>query len=173
MAPLPPENTERYTVFYTTGGNQHTTQVRTDSMSPSTFGTFFGAIMDALDPNLFATVIDVVTFAASGSTINNPVTSGIEGATFGTGSPTILEEPNYVDFVGRSTGGRRVRMTVFGISDLGGNFRVSAGEFGSVDTVVALLNAEPAAGFAIDGIKAIWKSYANTGLNSYWQRKQR
>lgn len=173
MAPLPPNNTAVYEVFYTTSSEQHSTQVRTDAVSPAAFGTFFDSIMDALSPNLFSLVIDEVTFRPALSTISNPVTTGIEGNTYGSLVASTLEKPQYLSFVGRSSGGRRNRMTFFGLTDLGTNFRVSAGEFASVDAVTAILNGATGIGIAIDGLETIWKSYANAGVNSYWQRKLR
>lgn len=173
MAPLPSNNTSVYFVFYTSGGNSHTTQVRTDSISPSVFGTTMDTFFQALEPNLFEMTVDTVTFRPALSTVSNPVVTGIEGNAYGSGTPITLEEPQYVDFVGRSSGGRRNRITIFGISDLGANYRISAGEFTSVDDVITLLSADPDFGIAIDGLATIWKTYANTGQNYHWQRKQR
>lgn len=174
MAPLPVENTQRFVIRYASGGNEHVFNIRTDdTITPAAMGTALDAFLDALGPNLYALVIlDAVQYD-SGSTVSFPVTLGIEGSTYGTGSPSVLNEAAYIDFVGRSPGGRRVKITTFGPTDLGGNYRVNVGEFGSIAAVLAVLNGSPGIFVAIDGQDANWKPYANTGYNSYWEREQR
>lgn len=173
MAPLSPDNTERFNVYYTAGAHQHSMQIRTDSMSPATLGGYVDTLLTELTSLMSATTIDYVTYAASGSTIANIVTTGIEANTYGSGTPSVLNRPLYINFVGRSTGGRRVRMAVMATTDLAADFRFVAGENAHIDAAIAQLNAVTGAWLAIDGIKAVWKSYANTGMNAYWQRKER
>lgn len=173
MAPLNPNNTERYKVFYTNSGHQHTTQVRTDSVSPSSFGAEFDLLMQSISGDLTATVIDEVQFAASGSDIFNAVASGIEGNTYGSGAGDDRTASQYADFVGRSTGGRRVRLAIFGLVNTSLDNRFVAGESAAFDAAVALLNATTPQYLAIDGIKGVWKTYTNTGFNAHWQRAVR
>jgi hypothetical protein len=173
MAPLPTNNTPVYDLYYTNGGNQHTQQVRTGVLSPAAFGTIMDLYYTGMASKLYATSIDFVTFRPAGSTIANIVTTGIEGNTYGSGTPSPLNEPLYVDFVGRSSGGRRVRFTQFGCNDLAADYRFVAGESAVIDAAIAFINTTSNAWYAIDGLKGIWKSYANTGLNAYWQRAQR
>jgi hypothetical protein len=162
-----------FELFYTNGGNQHSQQMRTGVLSPATFGTVMDLYYTGLASKLYSTTIDFVTFRSAGSNVSNIVTTGIEGNVYGSGAPSTLNEPLYIDFVGRSSGGRRVRFTQFGCNDLATDYRFIAGESAAVDATIAFMNASSNAWYAIDGLKAIWKSYANTGLNSYWQRKQR
>jgi hypothetical protein len=173
MAPLPYNNTPIYEVFYTVNGHQHSYQVRTGVISPAAFGTVVDAFHIALGTLMYPTVIDYVTFQPSGSNVSNIVTTGIEGNTYGAGTPTITNVPQYINFVGRSTGGRRVRLAVFGTTSTGTDYRFLAGEQAQVDNAIAVLNGATQAYFAIDNIKAVWKSYANAGLNAYWQREVR
>jgi len=174
MAPLDPHNTAYYTVYYTVQGNQHSFRIRVEpTFSPADIGPEIEQLFGNLDDNLYATTIDFVTFNANGSDVSVPVTTSADGLTFGSGAGTTLTEPQYIDFVGRSSGGRRVKFTIYGINDLGGDFRIGATEFASVTAVLAQLAAAEGAWLAIDGLQPIWKQYANTGLNSYWQRQQR
>lgn len=174
MAPLDPHNTPFYKVYYTVQGNQHSLQARVNSgFSPSDMGDEIQQLWGNLDDNLYATTIDYVTFNPANTNISYPVTTGAEGLTFGSGAGTTLTEPQYVDFVGRTAGGRRVKFTVFGITDLGADFRIGPTEFASVTAVLSQLNDAEGVWLAIDGAQPIWKQYANTGLNSYWQRQQR
>jgi hypothetical protein len=146
-----------------------------DSISPATLGAELDVLYDALATAgiIYQITIDEVQFAANGSNVFNTVVSGIEGNTYGSGTPTTAQVPQYFDFVGRSTDGRRVRFSVFGANYLGGDYRVVAGENPGIDVVVTLLNASVNAWFTIGGLKAIWKSYANVGVNAYWQRAVR
>jgi hypothetical protein len=174
MAPLDPHNTAYYTVFYTVQGNQHSFRIRVaPTVAPSDIGPEIEQLFGNLDDNLYATTIDYVTFTPKDSTVSTPVTTSADGQTYGSGAGTTLTEPQYIDFVGRSSGGRRVRFTIFGLTDLGGDFRIGATEFASVTAVLAQLGDAEGTFLAVDGLQPIWKQYANTGLNSYWQRQQR
>lgn len=174
MAPLPVDNTARYVIRYNGAQNEHSLLVRTaDSVNATEVGTAVDAVLTALDPNLWAlSVLDAI-FYAKNSNVSVPVTTGIEGNTYGTGIPSVLDEPNYIDFVGRSAGGRRNKLTIFGPTDLGGNYRVNVGEFGSIQDVLDVLENTPGIFVAIDGGDCFWKQYANTGTNSYWQKEMR
>jgi hypothetical protein len=59
-------------------------------------------------------VIDEVQFAASGSNIFNPVVTGIEGNSYGSGGVSAPNAAFFLSFVGRTSGGRRARLFVFG-----------------------------------------------------------
>lgn len=154
-------------------GVQHSFQVRTDGVSPAALGTAVDAFLDALSPLLFATIVDYVTYRPSGSTVANIVTTGIEGNSYGSGTGTAQNVAGYVDFVGRSSGGRRVRLAVFGVNNIGTDYRFVAGENADVTAARAVLNGTANTFIAIDGIAAVWKSYANAGFNARWQREIR
>lgn len=173
MAPLPPNNTPCFEVFYTTVGHQHSSLIRTGVISPATLGPLIDAVWTSLSPIIKATTIDYVTFRPSGSNVSNPVVTGVEGNTYGSGAGTDIYVPAYYDFIGRSTGGRRCRFTVFGASLDGANFRFSAGENVNIDLAQTVIAGATQAWFAIDNTKPIWYTYVNAGVNSYWQRKVR
>lgn len=172
MAALLPSNTARYKVHYTVGGHSHTMELRSVA-SPSAIGTLVDAFLTALSSILHAMVIDLVEFAASGSDIFNPVTSGIEGNTYGIGAGTTDQVPIFFNFIARSSGGRRLRMAIFGGTSLGTDFRFIAGELGPIDAAIAVLVAAGSQLMAIDGLTPVWKTYANAGFNAHWQRALR
>jgi len=169
MAALPPESTARYRFTYTVTGFHHTGQIRS-TMSPASFGVFLTLLVDTLDPLMYASTIDSVEWAASGSNIFNAVITGAEGHGYGTGAGTPTEIPEYIDFLGRSTGGRRTRLTFFGIGVSAGDYRFQAGENADVDAAIAVLVGTGGSLLCVDGLTPVWKSYANTGFNSYWQK---
>lgn len=174
MAPLPPESTARYFLDYSVNAHTHTMEVRASGAhSPASFGSamtnLLGAIVSLLLP---ITVLDV-RFAASGSTVSNIVVSGIEGAVFGTGTGTVDDVPKELNFVGRSTGGRRVRLGIFGYKGVVSTYRLTNAESSAILNATTILNGTSPYFFAIDGLVGVWKPYANILFNSYWQRKVR
>lgn len=175
MAPLPSNSTARYKWFYTVGGHQHTAQVRVlASFTPEDMGTFLSAWYDALGGSLYNGVIDEVQFAQAGSDIFNPVVTGVEGQAFGSGGAGgQADAPKYLDFVGRGSSGRRVRLAQFGVIGVAGDFRYTSAESPAIADAVGLLNGTDGLGLTVSGNKAIWKPYANSGYNAYWQREVR
>ena len=174
MASLPADNTARYKVFYDYAGHTHVTQVRAAGVhSPSSFGTWFDGLMQLLSPVLWAVGIVRVEFAPSGSNIFNPVTTGIEGNTYGSGTPVGLLAPQFVSFQGRSSGGHKWRLSIYGIKPEENDFRFELGDNGDVDNAVSYVQSASSFGKAIDGVSPVVYSYANTGFNAYWQRKVR
>lgn len=174
MAALPPNNTLRYKVFYTVLGQQHDVQVRALApLSPSAFGTLFLSLLNELSPVFYALVVDYAQFAAAGSNVFNTVTIGIEGSTIGSGSAAGLLKPQFIAFQGRSSGGHKCRLSLYGVKVEENDYRFNPGDVTEVDDAIAVLNGATNGFLAIDGVKPLWYSYANTGFNAYWQRKQR
>jgi len=130
-------------------------------------------LFTALSPILYATTVDKVEYAPSGSSIFNPVTSGIEGNTYGSGAGSTAVAPYFYGFIGRSSGGRRVRFDIFGSTILGLDYRFQPGEDANIDGAVLVPQASALDFLAIDGIKPTWYSYVNGGVNAYYQRKNR
>lgn len=170
---LPPSNTERFIYNYTVGGESHSGLVRTDGVSPSAVGVSIDAFLTALAPALNQLTISTVEYAASGSNVFNIVSSGIEGNTYGSGAGGGSARANYVDFIGRSTGGRRVRHAVFGLKVDATDYRFVPGENAAVDAAIVYLQATPNTWLSIDNIKPVWYTYANSGVNAHWQKAVR
>jgi hypothetical protein len=171
---LPPDNTARYKFFYHNAAHQHVTTIRAaGAHSPSNVGSQFDVLMTALAPILNVVTIDKVEFAATGSNVFNPVTSGIEGNTYGSGTGNPTNAPWFYGFVGRTSGGRKARFMIFSAVDLGVNYRFAPGENAATDAAVLVPQASSNAFYGIDGIKPTWYGYVNAGADAYWQRKGR
>lgn len=169
MAPLPPESTDRYKVSYASCGNTHVMDIRSTA-SPATLGSEVDAFLTALGNSIRSTTLLDFQFAASGSTFFNPVTTGFEGNIYGTVVGVLEEGAQYYNFVGRSTGGRRVRLAVFGAASMWSDYRAQPGDDAGIDAAVAFLQGSGNNWLAIDGLAPIWKSYANAGVNAHWQK---
>lgn len=170
---LPASNTERFKFNYSVGGEPHDAQVRTDGVSPSAVGVSFDAFLTALAPALNLVTISTVEYAAGGSNVFNIVSSGIEGNTYGSGAGGGSARANYVDFIGRSTGGRRVRTAIFGLKIDATDYKFLPGENAAVDAAIVYLQATPNTWLSIDNIKPVWYTYANAGVNAHWQKAVR
>jgi hypothetical protein len=129
--------------------------------------------LSALSPELYLLAISSVSFAVVGSSVFLPVVTGIEGNTYGSGSGVFEQKAWYVDFIGRSAGGRRWKLAIFGIRTLAGDFRYLAGENSTIADAIAALNAATPDLLGIDGLPVSVYSYANAGVNAHWQRALR
>jgi hypothetical protein len=141
--------------------------------SPFTIGVFFADFVDNAGPLLYASELDFVDFAASGSNVFNPVTTGVEAHAWGTGAGADINIPSYVDFIGRTSGGRRVRYALFGLGINSDDYRFIAGESADVDNAIDALVSAGTSLRGIDDNTPVWKRYANAGINAYWQRAVR
>jgi len=124
--------------------------------------------MTAFSGDIFATVLDFVEWAPDNSDIFNPVTTIWDGTTYGSGAGNLENVAWAYTFIGRTPGGRRVRMSQFGAKTLSANYRLTAGENVNIDAVIALLNAPGSQLLGIDGLLPIWKSYADVQVNDHW-----
>lgn len=172
LPPLPPSNTERYKVFYTNNGQQHVSIIRTHIVSPATLGAYVDVLLTALNPIFNLTTLDKFEFAPIGSDIFNPVVTGYEGNTYGSGS-ALVATPVFISFIGRSAGGRKARSFWFGLNAVTTDYRYQPGESAAVDGAVLAVQSASNTWLAIDGTKPTWYNYANAGYNSYWQRQVR
>lgn len=172
MAPLPPSSTARFKVLYTQLGVQHDLQVRS-TQSPATVGVMVDDLFSALTSAIATTTIDEVQFAPSGSDIFNAVTTGIEGNTYGIGGHPASDAATFWSLIGRTPGGRRVRLYFYGMGGMGGDYRYVAGENATATALVAVVNAFGGDIIGIDGLTPVWKSYVNAGVNAHLQRSLR
>lgn len=175
MAPLPFNNTNVLFVDYTTGVNDHTLLCRFDGDDTGASAmTAVDAFLTALSPLLGDTTIIGARVQLLGTNVSSDVTwSGATG--YGDGGGTPSQDAIYVDFVGRSPAGRRVRAAMFGFEQVavGANYRASRGETAEVDDALDLLMSFGDSFLAIDGTVPVWKQYANVGVNAYWRNKNR
>jgi len=174
MAPLPVESTSRYVVHYSSGGHAHTQTFRTDPpASPSAMETFLDALWSAVAPILFQCTITDVVFYPDTVVIGNSVAMpSFIGQVYGSGTPIPVEQPLYVNFIARSTGGRRYRLAFFSPTGTDPSFRFYTAEDANVAAAVALLEGMTDL-VGIDSLPLVWKQYANNGYNAYWQRAVR
>lgn len=174
MAPLNPNNTPRFRFHYSSMGHTHTMELRSH-LSPAAIGALFNGLLVAAGTLIYQTTLDLVEFAPSGSDIFNPVTTGFEGTVYaGAGvSGAVTPTSFFVSFIGRSTGGRRARIFLYGVTTTATDYRFLPGENAQVDAAINVLQGSGNDLRAIDDITPIWKDYANAGVSAHWQKALR
>lgn len=177
MAPLPSNSTGVLFVDYTTCQEPHTVQVRFGTGgTPGSAMTFLDAFLTEVDPLLFLCTITGARVRDLGGSVTYPVT-WTGNASYGTGAGEHFNSAWYVDFVGRSIGGRRVRIAMFGavvVTDaVNDDYRLLETENTNVADTLAVLDATVNEAVAIDGDSASWHRYCNIGVNAYWRNRIR
>lgn len=173
MAPLPSNNTAVVYLDYNTCGEDHTLQMRHDgTASNDDTMAVMDAFLLALSPGLNLVTIIGARARDAGGAVTYPLTWPGD-PTYGSGAGPHYESANFLDFIGRSIGGRRCRVSVFGWSvqaDAGGeDYRLSASESTAVAAALAVLEAGSGTPVSIDGDPVNWHQYANMGVNAYWR----
>lgn len=172
MPPLPPSGTPRFKFGYNTAGFGHTFQIRSHG-SPSAVGALVDTFLNALSDALFPFAIGTVEFAPTSSDIFLPVVTGIEGNTYGGGSPTVQEEAWYYGFQGRGATGKKWHLDIFGAISLGTNYIWQPGEYTVMDNAVAALQAFGSSLVDISDAQVSVYTYVNAGVNYHYQKKLR
>jgi hypothetical protein len=140
------------------------------------------SILDASAPIRFNDwSVEGAEWVAQGSPVSVPVAPPVVIAgTSALPAQQLAARAQYIGWTGRSFGGSRAGIFLFGINIQGSqttqtnDYRLTVAENTTVAAVrTALVNAASAGLCAIDGGAIAWKLYANLGYNSYQQRKAR
>jgi len=175
MAPISPDNTQRFFLDYDTCGYGHTLLCRAGStVIAADAGATIAAFLAAIDANFRLLTIPGFRNALPGSNITTPVTWP-GAATYGSGAGVKYETAQYWDFVGRGATGHRVRVSLFGAiaSFAGDNYRVLPGEAPAVTDAITALTSDGDIFLDVDYEVPVWHTYANCGVNAYWSNKVR
>lgn len=176
MAPADPTATMRLKVKYNGPFGTHTLLLHAkDGVSSTTFIADAIALLNQLAKLLYSTAAFTdALLALAGSDIFNAITfSGI--ASTGPTVPDINSSPStFIQFGGRSTDGKRVKLYLFESGFLPrADMRYQAGENADLDDTVALLNDPSSSIATITGENPIWYNYVNVGQNDYLTHKAR
>jgi hypothetical protein len=170
MPPLNPNSTARVKVIYENAIAQHVSLIRVfEAASVPVATDAFEALTTALTGLLSVGVVTGVQFAAQGSDIFTDVpASTLLGHNWGTGLTTEENNAVALNFIGRSTTGRRVRWALFGYNGATSAYRLTSLESSAVAAAVAILEADADVFQAIDGSNPVWKPYANVKAFDHW-----
>lgn len=177
MAPLPVNGTDRLKVTYSGPFGTHTMMFRAPDGE-----THAGLVEDvqALVPLMAAaqydgTIWGTAEYSVSGSDIFLPESDWVAVTSDSGINPSGISAPSaFLEFGGRSAGGRRVKFylfeTFFAPSE---DMKVDGGESVIVDTIIGQLNDDGSEICAIDGLVTTYYSYANLGQNDYLTHRAR
>jgi len=176
MAPLPSNNTGVLFIDYETCGINHTLQARFDGVqSFNDSMALLDGFLTALDPAMYQINILGARVRDQGGNVTYPVT-WTGAASYGNAPGPKQAGAWYFDFIGRSIGGRRCRIEVFGApvvaDETGEDYRLPAAT-SYIGAALAALESDGGAVCAIDGDAVNWHQYANTGVNAYWRNRIR
>lgn len=170
MAPINPNNTARMKVFYQNAIAEHAVIVRFENGSGLSDAELrFSNLVDAISPLFSFSEVTAVQQAAEGLDIFNDVPgSSLLGITWGSGPATKDNNAVAGTFVGRSTAGRRTRVSFFGYKGATSDYRLTATESTDVGDALTVLEAATASFQAIDGNLPIWKQYIDVKAFDHW-----
>ena len=176
MAPLPQESTARFWVKYNNGVDEHEVMFRhPEESSISALKVVVAAWFDALDPIIYAITIVGARYALNGSTVSNPIVTGLASG-YGTGAMPLVSGPRELRFEGRSFDGRRASWSMYaqniGTPDV---YRFLPEANANIDATIAVLGAAASTPdiCTISGESPIIYQYANVNFNSYWEEQRR
>lgn len=172
MAPLPPDSTPRYRIHYKAIDKDHTFQLRSDQ-SPAFIGNLANDFFTALGAAVGPILLEFVDWAPAGSNVFNPVITGHEGAAYAGGAFTNEMNAWAYTFVGRSSGGKRTRIAVFGALFLSDDYRLEAAASPTIAAALNILNLAGSLITCIDGLRPVWKSYVDIQVNDHWVKNLR
>jgi len=176
MAPADPTATMRLKVLYSGPFGNHTMLLHAkDGVSSGDFISDAIALLNQMAKLMYsAAVFTDALLAFAGSDIFNAITFTAIPST-GSVTPTINSAPStFIQFGGRSTDGRRVKLYLFESGfEYRSDMRYQSGENTDLDDTVAMLNDEASTIGTITGAAPVWKSYVNVGQNDYLTHKAR
>lgn len=175
LTPLPASNTKRYFLRVLHGTHLHSTQVRAlDSVPESTIATNLAFDFNILKSQMYSDASIVgLEIAQKGSNVRNLYPGW--ATIFGTGpvTPNAQHYARSFSLRGRSSGGRKVKMLLWGI-DAGENpdweLTPGVGDFASF---ISSVSARASMYLSIDELKPVWYSNALEDYNDHWVKEDR
>ena len=174
MAPLPYNSTDIAFVDYSNAIGQHTLQVRTDpAVTFAAIGTSIKALLNALTAEFSLSTVIATRYRNAGAGFAYSVDLGMNAFTWGSAAANPESNATALTFVGRSSGGRRTRVSIFGYKNGLSAYRLLPAESSGVTSALAILRGQPGIYLAVDNQTVIWQSYADVKANDYWVRRAR
>lgn len=177
LLPLPASNTKRYFMVYTVGSFTHRIQVRanvvtTDADAVANLRADFAGLITILAPNCSFTGMEV---ALKGSNVRNAV-AGFTPFTGTAGTAAAGQMlTRTLAMRGRSPGGRKVKMLIFGIMTPGPqpNFYYNPGAGEVLRTFITSVQSRANYYWAIDEQLAVWKPDLMDDYNDHYEVRLR
>jgi hypothetical protein len=173
LVALSPSTTARFKLRYSDGQNNHALVMRTSSNVAHAACQTLDLFLAAHNAVVAQLTIIGLEYAPAGSDIFNPVVWD-QATTYGTGTLAELERPYTWSYTGRSPGGHKSRVFLFGNNlHSDASWRTDDNGTNFVTAALEALNNNSAHFLAIDGGVPIWHAYANQGANDHWIKRAR
>jgi hypothetical protein len=176
MAPLNPNNTGRFWLAYTDGVNPHEMMVRYGvGADLATIKESVHNFLTTQEGKLYLITILGARFSGPGSNVSSP-TIWTGSADYGTGEMPAERAPFEGCFLGRTSGGRRMRLFLYGLTwAVPGTFRIASAGGNEVETGLdAIMTGQDDGVFwAIDNLRPTMYTYMDVQYNSYWEEQAR
>lgn len=175
MAPLPANNTPRVKITYQNAIASHDVVIRMVADSDlaaleASFATFVAQVTTSFH---FSEITGVQVAADGSDLFFDAPGSSLIGVDWGSGAAIADTNAQFANWVGRSTGGRRAKIYLFGWKDVISGYRLTSAESSGVLNSVAELNDNAVLYTAIDGLQTTWKGYVNVKPNDHWVHDSR
>jgi len=170
MAPLDPTSTARWKYTYQNAVSEHSITFRAVSGSTvAELDEIMQTLISWFGLHSVASTITGLDQALIGSDIFNPVAgSTLIGDSFGDTTANPSNNAVAATFIGRTTGGRRSRFSLFGWKEAVSDYRLTTAEDAGLTGVIAFLNDPDTPLLAIDGLAPVFKSYVDIKANDHW-----
>lgn len=174
MAALPVSNTARFYLDYSDGINQHTLVCRYNSPVSTPRGA--GDAVHDLLVNIADAFTTITVLGARNSPKNSTLSFPVEWnglPAYGGGAMIGRNAPRQFLLLGRSPGGRRMRLFLFGYEgDTPDNFRMARSAGNVVDDALISIETWQGDGYwlAIDGQVPAMYAYADFNYNNHFEK---
>jgi len=175
MSALPANNTRRYFFHYGTAMHNHTMAIRaSDAVSEADVVAAVGDFLFNLT-SLFSACVGIgCDIQNAGDTFSVPSSNGDWAAlNWGSGGASLETDSRCLNFQGRTSGGHKARLGVFGYKSDVSEYRLTESESAAVAAAVGTLNGSGGVFVGIDGLAPNWYGYGNIKANDYWVRQAR
>lgn len=175
MAALPANNTRRYFFHYGTSQHNHTMAIRTSDFVSEADVIAAVAALVFNATTLFSLCVGIgADIQEAGDTFSVPSSNGDwADMSWGSGGASLETDSRCFNFQGRTPGGHKSRLGIFGYKDDVSEYRLTEGESIIVGPCIATLNGSPGVFVGIDGLAPNWYGYGNIKANDYWVRQAR
>lgn len=174
MAPLPFNGTNILFVDYQNAVGQHTMLFRFDeNLANSVVADSVNDFLLGISALMHSATILATRIQVRDTNFSIPVSIGLDGTGFGSGTANQETNATALTFVGRDGGGRRSRFSVFGFKGGLSNYRLLSTESADIANAVGVLNSRPGMFLSILHVQPLWYPYADVKANDYWVRRAR
>ena len=172
LTPLSEDNTKRYKLEYTVEEDTHSMTSRcSSSQNDGQAATYFADLFAAVGASLGSNVTWVqISVALQGSNVFNIIGGFTPSAGTG-GAVSELDQPRAICFPGRTSGGRKTKVFLYGVDSAFAtpdSYAQNPITTATLSDFRDLLNSQSDFWLGIDGVKPTWYDRWTIKTNDHW-----